>query len=298
MKDKTPKIYVMPTVKEIEALRKRETIYMVSVQELIENENTVVVKIPDDPEVAFNKVTRNILEKAGTEWRWPAGGAAIIIRTSDGAFLLSLLRDKGAPTYGGHTTLSTGLGGCKEELENPLQIGREAIEEIIIATPHGVIVPTFDINPFGESIDIKSIVKIGADLRPETQNLPLVEASARIIRLPGEKEVRVVWKDKTSVCKGLVVIDKGVRGIDILQVAEIDLGNVSLKNLKIYDGEIAGGNPLNRDLIVYKLDKKTLNPTGEIVGRYSSGKFSVPPEGTNFPQTPVLREIFKALQAL
>ncbi|MBU3925435.1 hypothetical protein KJ854_05920 [Patescibacteria group bacterium] len=285
----------MPTVKKIDALRKRKSIYLVSLQELIENKNKVIIKIPDDPEVAFNKVTRNILEKVRTEWRWPAGGAAIIIKANGEAFLLSLLRDKGAPTYGGHTTLSTGLGGCEEDLENPLQIGREAIEEIIIATPRGVIVPTFDIKPFGESIDIKSIVKIGADLRPETQSLPLIEASARIVRLSGEKEVRIVWKNKTSVCKGLVVVDKGVRGIDILQIAEIDLGNANLEDLKIFDGEIVGGNPLNRDLIVYKLDKKTLTPTGKIVGRYSSGKFSVPADGTSFPQTPVLQAVLQEL---
>lgn len=293
------------TVDERTAIENREAIYLVPVEKLEKTGSLVKIKISDNPPCAGKRDERQAFEfnPDPNFWRWSAGGAAIILRTlypgneSGYAYsLLTLLRDEGAITYANHTTLSTGLGCSLEEIKMPILTLREAFEELIIKVPDGIICPFFEENILNEKIDIESIVRIGMELREETKNLKLIKTPVSILGgLPGEREIEVSWRGETNVCRGLWIEDKGVHGLDVVQVITINL-DYELKDLQIFDGEIIGKkNMLKRDICGYGLDEN-LVPTGEIIAVWKSGEYFMPATDMKFPQTPVLKFVLKQLK--
>lgn len=287
----------MPTLEEFRAAAERRSFLLIPLESIEEKSESIKIGISDDPQVAFNKASRRILEFEIKKWRWPAGGAAIILELLNGKrSLLALHRDPRAPTYAGHNTLSSGLGCSIEEMLDPTLIVREGIEEFVIQTPQGIIYPKFNDNSF-PALNFKSISKDGASLRPETEKLPLIGAASSVLKgLPGEKEVQVNWRKKTYISHGLILLDPNVNGIDVLSVIVIKVKANSWKDLKIYDGEVLGdGNLLNRTVHAYELDEN-LRPTGRISAGWKSGKLFTLPEETKFPQTPVLKFILDQLK--
>ncbi|MFZ2970650.1 MAG: hypothetical protein WA063_05870 [Minisyncoccia bacterium] len=292
-------------IDERTAIEKREAIYMVPVKKLTKIGNLVKIAISDNPPCAGKRDERQAFESHPDPnfWRWTAGGAAIVIRSLDpnddsgyAYSLLALLRDAGAITYANHTTLSTGLGCSLDEIKLPILTIREAFEELIIKTPDGIICPFLKDDVLNKKIDIKSIVKIGMELREETKNFSLVKTPASILRdLPGEREIEVFWRGETSTCYGLWIEDRGVHGLDVVQIITIDLCH-ELKDLQIFDGEIIGKkNLLNRKIYAYEL-QKNLNPTGKIIAGWTSGKYFTPVKDAAFPPTPVLKFVLEQLK--
>lgn len=303
--DELKKIKVgLYTVDQRTAIEKREAIYLVPVENIERSGKLVRIKISDNPVCAGKKDERQAFEfnPDPSFWRWPAGGAAIIIRTFDpksksgyAYSLLTLLRDEGAVTYANHATLSTGLGCSTEEIKMPMLILREAFEELVIKTPEGIVCPFFDEDDQNSKIDIESIVRIGMDLRTETKDLKLIKTRASVLKgLPGEKEIEVEWRREKNTCRGLLVEDKGVHGLDVLQVVMISLDCRS-DELEIFDGEVIGKkNLLNREIYGYGLDEN-LVPTGSINSGWRSGKYFAPKSGTVFPIIPVLKFVLEQL---
>lgn len=298
MKEKERPKIEWPTLAHMKALQEL-TGFLITNVEIEEKPDRLVVRMTENSFAGFNKETRRKMEidKAVEGWRWAAGGAGLILRLKNGsAALLTLLRDSGAPTYGGHLTLPTGLSCKVEEMLDPSLMFRETAEEFVIQTKDGIIYPEFRENIFPE-LNFRAIAHNGSDLRKETKGLSLVPADISFLQdLKDEKKVETVFKDHSHISrtKGLLQFDPGTIGIDFLTIAEMKVQADGWRDLKIYDGEVSGGNILDRDVVALELDPVTLRPTGNVVGAWKSGKF-IESAGRDYPNTPVLKCILKSL---
>jgi hypothetical protein len=298
MCNKLPKIEI-PRLEEIRAIQERRSFMLSPIEKIHDSSGRFEVILEDNPQVAFNKESRRIFELGiKNKWRWSAGGAGLSIKLQDGRMaLLSLLRDYGAPTYPGHLTLGTGLSCDLDEWLNPFRLFRETAEEFVIKTTNGILYPNFEGNPF-PNLNFRAIANDSSSLRDETRKQPLIPASTYFVSsLPEQKTVSVVYKNKiyTSDLKGLVLLDPGVNGIDILSVVVMEVDAKDWRSLRIFDGEVVGGgNVLNRDVIALELDPQTMKP-GQIIGAWKSGNFYEQAK-KSYPQTPVLKCVIKALE--
>lgn len=257
----------------------------------------VRIDIPADAPIATNKETRHSMEFAPEnkgKWRWPAGGVGIILKLRDANVLLTLHRDKGAPSYGGHDTLSSGLGSSIREMLYPLETAwREGAEELCIVTPDSVICPIPETDHFGFGLELTEVTRGTANLFPELTNKPVTDVTTSFLPLSGERQVVITYAGKTRTTSGLVVFDPNANGIDLLKVVVVPV-DCSLADLTVYDGELAGKNPLNRRVNAYELDEN-FRPTGNIVASWLRGDRIESDTMSSNPMTPVLKSVYDAL---
>lgn len=256
----------------------------------------VVIAIPSDALIATNKESRRFIEfdpsNKGT-WRWPAGGIGMILRLVDCNVLLTLHRDKGAPSYGGHDTLSSGLGSSVREMLYPLETAwREGAEELCIVTPQGIICPIPETDHFGFGLELTEVTRGTANLFPELADKPVIDTVASFLPLKDERQVTIRYAGKMRQARGLVVFDPGCNGIDLLKAVVVPV-DCALADLTVYDGELAGTKPLNRQVNAYVLDD-ALRPTGTIAASWVGGN-RIDTGSMGNPMTPVLKNVYDAL---
>ena len=260
------------------------------------SEGLVTIDIPVDAPIATNKESRKAFEIPNNDgkWRWPAGGVAMIIKLTDAQVLLTLHRDKGAPSFAGHDTLSSGLGSSVREMLYPLETAwREGAEELCIVTPKHIVCPIPATDHFGFGLELTDVTRCTANLFPELRDKPIVDIATNFLALPGEKKVVINYAGKTRFAQGLVVLDPGTNGIDVLKAVAVPV-DCSLDDLTVYDGEVNGvGGPLDRQVNALELDEY-LRPTGKILVSWVRGK-RVPVETKVNPMTPVLKAVYDAL---
>ncbi|MCK4525400.1 MAG: hypothetical protein KAU07_03110 [Candidatus Andersenbacteria bacterium] len=291
-------IIKLPKLDDYTAQKEREEFLIVKARMIKETEKTIEIIIDDNPETASNIAERRIISDPKPEngsvkdIRFAAGGLGIIIKTPGRKHLMATVRVSKS-SFDCHLTSFTGLG-CKSEITNPKRTAvRKGIEDLIIVVNDKVIVPQFNDDSFLE-INIKAIVQNGATLYEKTKNLPRRETEARMLNLPNEKEFKICWRNNEYTYQGLPVHDHGTRGLDFIKLMILEF-NEKIENIKFLDGRIMGGkNLLNRDIYALELDKN-FNWNGEIGAGWKSGKLFTPPEGINFPQTPILKTILKEL---
>jgi len=285
------------TLKELLAIQEKETFLLVQTSNVTITPGHLRVEIADNPSVAINKLSRRVLETgSNTDWRWPAGGAAMVVGLSDGQqVLLTLHRDKGAPSYADCDTIGSGLGGSVEEIHYPLRTAlREGVEEIFLRTPTGLVCPYLGQDHFGFDLALAEIVRSGARLFPELKDVSLYEVKASLVNTALMQEIQVVWQGKERTCQALVCLDPKTRGIDVLTILHLRL-DCNLEDLIVLDGELVGNKPINRVVNAYEL--KGFKPTGRIIASWQSGRHQGAVEGVYpYKTTPVLQVIDEALR--
>ena len=291
-------IIKLPKLDDYTARKEREEFLIVKAKIIKETEKTIRILIDDNPETASNISERRMISDPKPEngskedIRFSAGGLGIIIKTPEQNYLMATVRVSKS-SFDRHLTSFTGLG-CASEITNPEKTAvRKGLEDLIIVAGKKVIVPKFNNDSFSE-INMEAIIRDGATLYEKTKKLPLEKAGARILNLPNEKEFKICWRNNEYTYQGLPVHDHGTRGLDFIKLIILEL-NEKLENIKFLDGRIMGGkNLLNRDIYALELDKN-FNWTGKISAGWKSGKLFTPPEGINFPQTPILKTILEEL---
>ncbi len=265
-----------------------------------ETSGDVTIDIPQDALVATNKEGRKFFEADPMNkgiYRWPAGGVGLILELNDANILLAIYRDKDAPSYGGHDTLSSGLGSSVRELLYPLETAwREGAEELCITTPDSVICPIPENDHFGFGIELSEVVRGTANLFPELIEKKVVDVATTFLPLRGEREIIINYAGKQRRSRGLVVFDAGCNGIDIIKAVVVPV-NCSLSELKVYDGELGSGSkpePLNRRVNAYALDGNFRPLGGGIIASWIRGE-RVETETKQNPMTPVLKVFYEAL---
>jgi hypothetical protein len=273
--------------------------FLIAQVEASATETTVTIDIPKDALIATNKVSRRNLEQyRGTspKWRWPAGGIAMIVECLDARMLLTLTRDKAAPSYAGHDTISSGLGGAVRELLYPLETAwREGAEELCIVTPEHVICPIPATDHFGFGLELSEVTRGTANLFPELSQKPIIDTTVQFLALKGERRVVINYLGKTRQTEGLVVFDPGTCGIDIIKATVVPV-HCTLSELAVYDGEIGGNSkPLDRQVNAIELDRD-FRPTGRCIASWMKGERVSRVDDTANPMSPVLRSVYAALQ--
>ncbi|MGB4076448.1 MAG: hypothetical protein WBK28_01955, partial [Minisyncoccia bacterium] len=128
----------------LSALQHRKQMFLVQVQ-LQEVVDGYEIRVDRNARVATTAASRKRFEQDRTSWRFAAGGGLLILDCKDRSVALVRYRDSAAPSYANHWTLGSGVSSSVEELADiERTVVREACEEFIIATPAGVVIPTFD----------------------------------------------------------------------------------------------------------------------------------------------------------
>lgn len=226
-------------IKAIQA--RRGFILVQGTLEKTENGHRVIV--PKETSFAVLPEERKAFENAQekTFWRVGAGGGLMVLHCTDCSIALMRYRDKGAPSYGDHWTLGSGLTASVEEIVNPLHVAvRECVEEFGVVTPRGIAVPMFG----DDELDgiVRGAVRSSAFLHQKAALAGFdtgvyfpAEASFEVV--PGEETLTVAFEDagETSAV-GVVAIDPNTRGIDLLKVIGVKVP-YRLDEIAIVDGE-------------------------------------------------------------
>ena len=223
----------------------------------------------DNPELeAFLRGERDTAE--GTV-AFAAGGSIPAISTADGLYIPVGRRDGGAPSYAHHLASASGLADTTADVLQPHRIAaREGVEEILYATDSvdgGS--PEWLVPVPGEYADI------ARDATESLTNLWNATADGLdhviadpVINLPGgmaRREVpaelqpfgddtATVHVDGDSVTShGQLVIDTEENIVDMMALLTIDLSEWSLADLRLFDGEVVGGDTLlNREVYLFE----------------------------------------------
>jgi hypothetical protein len=286
---------VAPPCLTLDQITERHAFLLAQVQATA-TDTDVIIDVPSDALVANNKASRRFIEFDPSnkgKWRWPAGGVGIILQLVDCNVFLTLHRDKGAPSYGGHDTLSSGLGSSVREFLYPLETAwREGAEECCIVTPDGIVCPIPETDHFGFGLELTEVTRGTANLFPELAGKPIIDTVASFLPLKDERQVTIRYAGKMRQARGLVVFDPNCNGIDLLKAVVVPV-NCALADLTVYDGELAGQKPLNRQVNAYALDDD-FRPIGTIAASWVSGQRIEAGSMTN-PMTPVLKSLYEAL---
>lgn len=280
------------------AIRERQDFLVVRVEmELKGNIFHIFVPENENALTAFNKGTRFWLERHGENkgyWRWPAGGCALFVQCSDGKeALLTVYRSSSAPVNPNTETIGSGLGTNENEIAFPLRTAvREGVEEIIMVAKDQIFYPEITNDFFGFNIELQAIARTGARLFPEFRDAKTKAVSSKFIKFPDSRIIRVHWRGEEYTTNALFNIKENIRGLDVLTALKIKLP-CGLDELVCRDGEVAGGNPLDRSIRAYEvLDGRI---TGKVIASWENGKSINPPE-TPWPAklNPNLKQIVES----
>jgi hypothetical protein len=254
-----------------------------------------IVELREDLPLAINAGERKLFEQDRKAYRWAAGGGLIILQCLDQEVALVRLRDAKAPSYGDHWTLGSGLSSSLDEMSDPEKLAvREAVEEFLIATPGGVLIPIFPDEKltavaFG-AVGSGRHVRLTAGVSGLLASSEYVEAKASFNSLKGECALSVKAGGATSPSfHGLVCVDNGTRGIDFLKLMRIEVP-YELKDIAVYDGEDANGKPLNA-LVGCLVPKES-----RFVACFQNGTLMKESPSWNDKATPTLRSVLNALK--
>lgn len=188
-------------------------------------------------------------------WRWASGGGLTILKLKDATVIPVRLRDEKAPSYPLHYTLGDGLSHEVAELFFPRQIAiREAMEELIIATPHGIAVASF-LNPAWSKASFEATAS-GLWLMKQMPILPclfrtdcLIQVTATVLNHTKERELRIVYEGNETevVSQELIALDPETRGIGVICFIEIELPYL-FEEISLFCGEDNARKPLDSEI--------------------------------------------------
>lgn len=125
----------------------RKQLYLTVVR-MEEKESGYRISLEADPPIFISASDRKTISDPNGEytkkglWRWAAGGALVIYHQGYQKFLALVLRDAGAPSFGGHLTLTSGVSSSYEEFFNPSFVAiREGIEEVATVVGNQILIP-------------------------------------------------------------------------------------------------------------------------------------------------------------
>ncbi len=227
-------------LKLIRAVQDRRGIFLTQAN-LEETTTGHRVVIPQDAQFATLPEERKAFERDSKHWRFAAGGALMVLHCTDGSYALMRYRDAGAPSYGDHWTLGSGLSSSVEDMVHPLRLAvRECIEEFGIVTPAGILLPTLG----DDTLDsvVRGAVRSSKFLHDAATlagfNIgTYVSAEARFEFVRGEEVLTIVFEGAGETTeRALIVVDSDTRGIDFLKVIGV-IVPWSFAELVIVDGE-------------------------------------------------------------
>lgn len=270
--------------------------------ELEKKNGGYLITIPADSALTISGAGRKYLESAqNLRWRWAAGGGLIILQCLDQTVALTRFRDPGAPSYGGHYTLGSGMSGSIQELLFPEELAvREATEEFIVATPNGFAVPFFDEIKYDRAAF--GAVASGKNLVRQQKNLPQVFSAENFFaaktaftppaEVP-EEELEIRYEGEESACsRGIIALDEGTRGIDLLRLITVKLP-FRLDEIAIFDGEAdRQERPLNGEVICFSVENGKV--TEKIAAAFQTGNRIAVPNRT-IRYTPPLKKAIEAM---
>lgn len=293
--------------KRSDELRKQ---FYVTTGKLEKIEKGFRLKLDDDPVVGISAADRRAVSDPKGEfaqkdlWRWGAGGALVVYRQDGKSFLALPLRDDGAPSFGGHLTLTSGLSSSFEEFFNPTFIAiREGIEEVAVLVGKNVV--AFSLGPAFEQMawDVfeKQLIQAKKFNWSEVDDAPFY-ADAEFIST-NEQKLEIVHGKRISRHEGIICLDPKTRGIDLLKIILVNLPSQS--ETVFFDCEDSKTGPIDREIIVFPLNGlKSVNQEGAVMKicgatkKFKSGKsLSADPEKL-YPCTPVLEEALKVLLSM
>jgi hypothetical protein len=229
-----------------------------------------------------------------TLWRVGAGGGMMVLHCTDCSVALMRYRDKGAPSYGDHWTLGSGLTSSVEEIVNPLHAAvRECIEEFGVVTPRGIVIPTFG----DDELDglVRGAVRSSAFLHQKAalkgfDTDVYLSAEASFEMTPGEETLTVAFEDAGETSSvGIIAIDPNTRGIDLLKVIGVRVP-FRLDEIAVVDGEEdRHGKALNAPVGCMKIDN--LAPGRQFDAVFQHGERQDPSEFVLKNMTPVLKAL-------
>jgi hypothetical protein len=261
-------------------------------------------------------------------WRWGAAGTLTIIHCKNGSFALVRHRDAGAPSWGDHWTLGSGLSGPDDDLSQPTHTAvREGLEEVRIATripkndprDQGVIQPVFGGKENEELDNIASDAVSGNEMDDTDESVPpefrrtndfasdhRVRVGANFYKAPGEQTLEVEHEDgskPTTSQSGTLVVDPSTRGIDFMKVVEVDLTEYDMEELVFFDGEVDGkGKPINAFIGCVPVAKETdasgntRYRMGTELARVQKGGQDVDPKEHSLEKmTPTLSKMYESM---
>ena len=266
-------------------------------------EEDVFINIPNNPAVLHVGKERSIVEKQLSKlgyFRWAAGGVGIKIVTSDDkSVLITVRKDKNAPSYAGHDTIGAGLSSNEKEWLYPLCTAlREGMEEIIIKDKDKIIYPKFSDILYGMSYDIRCITqqnKAISNYRNILGSCELKGVSAKFIDFGDyKKRLTVRFRDQEEITPNILVnMDSGCGGIDVMTVIEINVES-TLDELVLLDGEETNSIAFDRIINAWELDGN--KPTGRIISSWKSGqKIKTQQPGSVVPHTKQLFEVLSKI---
>lgn len=285
----------------IKAIVKRKQMLIVKVDaEIDEKKKTLNIKIPENTIVATTLKERRFLEKENSFWRWPSGSLAIILKLENVKVFLAVHRDKKAPSYPEYDTLGSGMGASLDEIVFPENCAiREGLEEFIIVTPKGIVVPEINLR----SLSIEAIKEANLKILNQYKNLPNIFHNQQSYTVKtkfiennlSQYKIKVSYDGENigQTFKSAICFDKKTNGIDILKIIEIDLRKFKLNQIAIVDGEdTESDTPLDRIINCYEIKRGKL--TGKIIASFKNGRIINSPEGI-FPYAlaPNFKEVIK-----
>lgn len=267
-------------------------------------ENRYSVTIPVNTRITTTAQGRKAFESQREHWRWGAGGLLIVLSLNDCEVALTRYRDAGAPSYADHYTLGSGLSASVREFRYPMETAiREGVEEFVVATPGGLMVPMVE----------------GVDR--ETKNLAMLTAMANWVLIDGvpglpsnfsdrralfcaakfadtlpEADVAFSFEgvEEETVSRALVVVDEGTRGIDLLKVLTVEVP-YRLEDISILDGELnRGGQSLNGEVVCFAMEGGKF--TWDVLAAFKSGRL-ITPTSKSRRATPPLKGVIDAMNA-
>jgi hypothetical protein len=256
----------------LRALQERQQFVLTQVR-LADSGSGYEITVPEGTWLATTPTGRKELERSQDGYRWAAGGGLVVLDCTDRSVALVRHRDKSAPSYGDHWTLGSGLSSSVDEFMDPLRLAvREAVEEFVILTPQGILMPAFEDSGLTEAA-------FGAAGSSRVLRQPFerfatnryVEAAASLPSVDGEKRLSVAFEgvEESRSYSGLVVVDKNTNGIDLLKPVRIKVP-CALDELSLLDGEASReGKSLNAPVGCLPIEGTVLGR--EFAAVYQSG---------------------------
>lgn len=281
--------------------------FSVTTVRMTEINGGVILELESDPLIGISRADRKAISDPNNEyakkdlWLWAAGGVLTVYSPYNGKkFLALVLRNSGAPDYGGHLTLASGLSSSYEEFFNPTLIAiREGIEEV--ATVIDGQITTLSLEPAFEEIawDVfeKQLSRARKFKGLKVCDTPLY-VSAEFIKTD-EQKLDIVHGKRFSSHQGIICLSPKNRGIDLLKIIQV---NLPPGETIFFDCEDTKQGPLDRTIVVFPLEQIKMFKQGDATMKISGASMifkscksvSADPKKC-YPCTPVLEKTLKVL---
>lgn len=219
------------------------------------------------------------VDSATGQINWVAGGMLVILNTADGVYIPVGWRDAGAPRHSEMLCTASGLADTVDELMNPRKIGyREALEEILLydSDRNCWILPT------DNSIGVSETDAAGElhSMWESTGSVPSdcgVERANATVHPFGDDQFTVHHPGDSSVStvEGHYVFDSETRNADVVDALVVDIPDVSIEDLRLFDGEELGRDLLDRDVFLFTPSefKGLFSGRSTALRAFTNGKF-------------------------